>query len=171
MDHLWSPWRFGYVTGSERQPGCVFCHASRPPSAGLSAAASAKVDPLVVFTGSLAYVVLNKYPYSSGHVMVVPHRHVASLAELSADEMVEVAMLTQRCEVGLSEVYRPNGLNVGINLGQAAGAGIHEHLHVHVVPRWNGDSNFMTVVGETRVLPEDLVTSAERLRPVFARLA
>ena len=147
------------MTGSERKPGCVLCGA--PGSS----------DPLIVFSGQLAYIVLNKYPYSSGHVMVVPFRHVDSLAALTGDELQEIAVLTQRSEVALSEVYRPDGMNVGVNIGAAAGAGIHEHLHVHVVPRWAGEVGFMTAVGDARVLPEELTVSAERLRPVLARLA
>jgi ATP adenylyltransferase len=116
-------------------------------------------------------VVLNLYPYNNGHVMVVPYRHTASLASLTSDELQELAQLTQRSEVALLEAYRPQGINAGINLGKTAGAGILEHLHMHVVPRWAGDTNFMTIVGETRVLPEALTDSAERLRPIFARLA
>jgi ATP adenylyltransferase len=160
VDHLWSPWRLDYVTGAKKQAGCVFCDAPR----------SSVPDPLIVFAGRLAYVILNKYPYSSGHVMVVPYRHEASLAALSAEEMQELGVLTQRCELALSEVYRPDGMNVGINLGAAAGAGIHQHLHVHVVPRWAGDVGFMTAVGDARVLPEEPAVSAERIRPVLARL-
>ena len=171
MDHLWSPWRLDYVTGAEKKAGCVFCDAPRSSVRdGSRAEVPAEADPLIVFQGRLAYVILNKYPYSSGHVMVVPYRHLASLAALTADEMQEIGVLTQRCELALAEVYRPDGMNVGVNLGKPAGAGIHEHLHVHVVPRWRGDTNFMTVVGETRVLPEELGVSAQRLRPVFERL-
>jgi ATP adenylyltransferase len=157
MERLWSPWRLDYVTAAE-QPGCVFCDAPR------------SADPLVVFKGTLAYVILNKYPYNNGHLMIVPFRHTASLADLSGDEMQEIGVLTQRAERALTEVYRPHGLNIGVNLGKPAGAGIHEHLHVHVVPRWNGDANFMTVVGETRVLPEELTTTAARLKPAFGRM-
>ena len=103
--------------------------------------------------------------------MVVPYRHTASLAGLTPDELQELALLTQRSEVALVEAYAPHGINVGINLGKPAGAGILEHIHIHLVPRWNGDTNFMTAIGETRVLPEDLATSAARLRPIFARLS
>ena len=162
MDRLWSPWRLDYVTkGDAGETGCVFCDAPAIPSA----------DSLVVFTGHTCYVVLNLYPYNTGHLMVVPLRHVASLAALTGAEMDEVGRLTQRCEVALTEAYHPHGFNVGVNLGKSAGAGVIGHVHVHVVPRWNGDSNFMTVVGDTRVLPEELGASAERLRPIFSRLA
>ena len=160
MDRLWSPWRLAYVT-TEQHTGCVFCDAPR----------SSVQQSLVVHGGRLAYVILNLYPYNSGHLMVVPHRHVATLAALSAEEMQEVGVLTQLAERALTEAYHPHGLNVGLNLGKAAGAGIVEHLHLHVVPRWTGDANFMTVVGETRVLPEELGATAAKLRPIFARLA
>ena len=165
MDHLWSPWRLDYVTGekpSEKTPtGCIFCK----PRTG------AGRDPLIVFDGSLAYVILNRYPYNNGHLMVVPHRHLATLVDLSSDELNEVALLTQRSEAALREAYTLEGINVGLNLGKPAGGGIPGHLHVHLVPRWTGDTNFMTVVGETRVLPEDLPSSASRLAPIFERLA
>lgn len=162
MDRLWSPWRLQYVSGKTAPAaGCVFCDTARPPAE----------DSLVVFEGATCYVVLNLYPYNNGHLMVVPNRHIDTLTALEPGELQEVALLTQRAEGVLREAYRPQGINVGVNLGKAAGAGIHEHLHVHLVPRWGGDTNFITVVGETRVLPEDLVTTAARLRPLFARLS
>ena len=139
----------------------MFCHAPDP----------ATLDPLVVHQGKFAYVILNLYPYNNGHLMVVPYRHESSLAALTRDEMNEVGLLTQRSELALREAYKLEGINVGVNLGSSAGAGIEEHVHLHLVPRWNGDTNFMTVVGETRVLPEDIRTTAQRLRPIFARLA
>ncbi len=135
----------------------------------MAAGASPEPDPLVLFQGTLCYVILNLYPYNNGHVMVVPYRHVATLAALSRDEVVEMALLTQRCEVALNEAYQPQGMNVGINLGKAAGAGVLDHVHVHVVPRWSGDTNFMSVIGEMRVLPEDLNSTVARLRPIFEK--
>ncbi len=162
MDRLYSPWRLSYVTtASEPVAGCIFCRA----------VATDQVDPLVVARGGSAFVILNLYPYNSGHLMVVPNRHVASLAEVSAAERAELMDLTARAELAVTEVYRPQGINIGVNLGQAAGAGIADHLHVHVVPRWTGDTNFMSVVGNVRVLPEEVPASVERLRPVFERLA
>ena len=149
------------MTGGKTDEGCVFCRAPRLPNP----------ESLIVHSGTTAYVVLNLYPYNNGHLMVVPYRHVATLAALESAELQEIAALTQRSEIALTEAYQPHGLNVGINLGKPAGAGVLDHVHVHVVPRWNGDTNFMTVVGEVRVLPEDLQESAIRLRPIFERLA
>jgi ATP adenylyltransferase len=144
------------VTRRDDASGCIFC---------------LKQPELVVFEGTSCYVVLNLYPYSNGHLMVVPYRHVAALGALTPAELAEIGVLTQRAEAALTDAYKPHGINVGINLGKAAGAGILDHLHVHVVPRWSGDTNFMTVVGDVRVLPEDLGASAARLRPTFASLA
>jgi ATP adenylyltransferase len=160
MERLWSPWRLAYVTGTARETDCIFCDAV------LGAA-----PPLVVHRGATCFVILNLYPYNNGHLMVVPNRHIASLAEATPDELAEAIALARVAEIALTESYAPHGINVGINLGKAAGAGVLGHLHVHVVPRWNGDTNFMTVVGEVRVLPEDLAQTAARLRPLFARLA
>jgi ATP adenylyltransferase len=161
MDRLWSPWRLEYVLGHKPDAGCALCQAPHLP----------EQQSLIVFHGQTCYVVLNLDPYNNGHVMVVPHRHVAAFALLTPEELQELALLTQRSEIALTEAYQPQGLNVGVNLGRPAGAGILEHLHVHLVPRWTGDTNFMSVVGDTRVLPEDLTAGAERLRPIFARLA
>lgn len=161
MDRLWSPWRITYVRGEKPDTGCVFCAAPNLPPA----------ESLLVFEGRACYVVLNLYPYNNGHLMVVPYRHLASLGALTPEELQELAVLTQRAEAVLVEAYHPHGVNVGINLGKAAGAGVLDHLHVHLVPRWNGDTNFMTTVGETRVLPEALTDAAVRLRPIFERLA
>ena len=146
------------MKGTSHDAGCVFCEAP----------GHAETDSLIVHRGSTCYIILNLYPYNNGHLMVVPYRHVASLGGLTPDELQEMAQLTQRVEAVLIEAYQPQGINVGINLGKAAGAGILEHIHVHAVPRWAGDSNFMTVVGETRVLPEALATTAQRLRALFA---
>jgi ATP adenylyltransferase len=160
MDHLWSPWRLEYVTGKSSSPGCVFCEAL---------AGNSQAD-LIVFQGDTCFVILNLYPYNNGHLMVVPNRHIAKLAEATTPELNELIELTRRAEISLMQAYSPHGLNVGINLGKPAGAGVLDHVHLHVVPRWNGDTNFMTVVGTTRVLPEELPESAARLRPIFAAL-
>jgi ATP adenylyltransferase len=161
LDHLWSPWRLAYITGEARSKGCVFCEALTDPDGAA----------LIVFRGRTCFVILNLFPYNNGHVLVVPNRHIATLASATPEELTELAELTQRAEIVLTEAYTPHGMNMGINLGKPAGAGILDHLHMHVVPRWNGDTNFMTVVGQTRVLAEELPRTAERLRPIFARLA
>jgi ATP adenylyltransferase len=162
MDHLWSPWRLAYITAAgEERGGCVFCRALTDPDAA----------PLVLFRGRAAYVVLNLYPYNNGHLMIVPNRHIGQLAAATRDELGEMIELTQRAERAITEAYAPHGMNVGLNLGKSAGAGILDHLHIHIVPRWSGDTNFMTVVGGARVLPEELPQTGERLRPIFERLA
>jgi ATP adenylyltransferase len=162
MDHLWSPWRLDYVTGKSPKgaSGCIFCDAI----------AGGHQSDLVVFRGPTCFVILNLYPYNNGHLMVVPNRHLATLASATPEERGELIELTTRAEIALTEAYAPHGLNMGINLGKAAGAGVLDHVHLHVVPRWNGDTNFMTVVGRTRVLPEELPDTAARLRPIFSRL-
>jgi ATP adenylyltransferase len=149
----------------------VFCRAIGASAEAADALGAGAVDPLVVFQGRTAYVILNRYPYNNGHLMVVPRRHVATLIDLASDELHEIALLTQRSEAVLREAYDPGGINVGLNLGKPAGGGIHFHLHVHLVPRWIGDANFMSVIGETRVLVEELHTTADRLRPLFERLS
>jgi len=149
------------VTRADETNGCVFCEAL----------AGQDGQALVVHEGPTCFVILNLYPYNTGHLMVVSRRHVASLAALTRDELNEMALLTQRAEQALTEAYQPQGINVGMNLGRPAGAGIADHLHVHLVPRWTGDTNFMSVVGQVRVLPEELPRTAERLRPIFSRLA
>jgi len=161
VERLWSPWRLAYVTGAsgETSSGCIFCNTTEPGR-----------DDLIVARGRLSYVVLNLYPYNNGHLMVVPNRHVASLAALTAEERSEMLMFTTHAETVLNEAYVPQGINVGINLGRAAGAGVVDHLHIHLVPRWSGDTNFMTVVGDVRVLPEDLAGTKKRLGPIFERL-
>ena len=138
---------------------CVFCDNSRAGS-----------DDLVLVRGRVAYVILNLYPYNNGHLMVVPNRHVPNLASMAPDELAELMQLTRRSEIVLNEAYKPQGINVGINLGRPAGAGVADHLHVHLVPRWNGDTNFMTVVGNVRVVPEALDATKAKLEPIFDRL-
>jgi len=148
------------VTGTGASTGCVFCDAQ----------GEGGQSNLVVHRGRNCFVILNLYPYNNGHLMVVPNRHFGRLADATPDELIELIGLTQRAEVALTEAYAPHGLNMGVNIGKPAGAGVLDHVHLHVVPRWNGDTNYMTVVGETRVLPEELTQTAEKLRPIFARL-
>jgi ATP adenylyltransferase len=165
LEHLWAGWRRDYiVAATEREralglahdaPECVFCAlaASGPPSE----------DNLVVWRGDLTFVVMNAYPYASAHVLVLPLRHAATLAELTADESSELWWAAQGAVATIEKAYDPDGLNLGANLGRAAGAGIPSHVHLHVLPRWSGDTNFMTAVSETRVLPETLQLSWKRL--------
>ena len=160
MEHLWSPWRLAYITGAHGGTGCVFCNALTDPDA----------DALMVFRGKTCFVILNLFPYNNGHLMVIPNRHIATLGSATPDELCELMALTQAAEIALTEAYAPHGMNMGINLGKPAGAGVLDHVHMHIVPRWNGDTNFMTVVGRTRVLPEELPDTAAKLRPIFARL-
>ena len=160
MEHLWSPWRLAYITGAAQTSGCVFCNALADPEA----------ESLIVHRGRTCFVILNLFPYNNGHLMVVPNRHIATLASATDDELRELMALTRDAEIALTETYAPHGINMGINLGKPAGAGILDHVHMHVVPRWNGDTNFMTVIGRTRVLPEELPAVAAKLRPLFERL-
>ena len=163
MERLWTPWRLSYVTGAGGGGGCLFCEAAAEPAG--------EHQPLVLLRRPSAYVILNRYPYNNGHLMVVTARHVATLRDATREERSELMELTRHAEMALEEAYTPQGINVGINLGRPAGAGVVDHLHVHLVPRWNGDTSFMSVVGHVRVLPEELGQTAERLRPVFERLA
>ena len=159
MDFLFTPWRYAYVTGAEKAVECVFCAAF---ALGDDRRAG------IVHRGEHCFVILNSFPYTSGHVMVVPFRHTDQLQKLEPEAAHEMIALAQRTEGILRELYHPDGLNMGINLGKAAGAGIAAHIHMHVLPRWVADSNFMSVVGETRVLPEDLETTYRRIRERFA---
>ncbi|MGD8394555.1 MAG: HIT domain-containing protein [Candidatus Eiseniibacteriota bacterium] len=161
MDRLWAGWRMRYIEGHDPESECLFCAC---------ASTGDDREALVLERGRRCYVMMNRYPYTSGHVMVVPSRHVARLAELDAEERDELMALLARAERALAEAYRAQGFNMGVNLGMAAGAGIPQHLHAHLVPRWSGDTNFMSAVAETRVLPEALDRTYERLRAAFAAL-
>jgi ATP adenylyltransferase len=153
MKHLWAPWRLEYIKQADEQAGCVFCLA----------ADAADDEGLVVHRGEHAFVVLNKYPYSSGHLMVAPIRHVGEFGELDDREALEIHRLGQLGLVALAAVYEPQGYNLGWNLGRVAGAGVVDHVHLHVVPRWAGDTNFMPVLADVKVLPEHLAESRFRL--------
>ena len=164
MDFLWTPWRYSYVTGAAEdgvRHGCVFCRV-------LDAAVPER-DSLIVHRAAHNFVILNRYPYTSGHMMVVPYEHVAKLAAASEETAAEMIVLTRRVECVLDRLYQPDGVNVGMNIGRAAGAGVESHIHMHVLPRWVADSNFATVIGETRVLPEALELTWERARAEFER--
>lgn len=155
MDHLWSPWRRTYIQSEKNKVGCVFCN---------EIALEDGPENLVVFRGQLAFVILNRYPYTSGHLMVVPFEHNPSLDELEPDTRAEIMELTAQSLTVLRLEYRPDGFNIGINVGESGGAGILDHIHLHVVPRWNGDTNFMSALASTRVLPETLDESFDRIR-------
>jgi ATP adenylyltransferase len=155
MDYLWTPWRYRYIAEAKNSTGCVFCAAAE---------ANRDEEMLIVQRGVKNYVILNRYPYTSGHVMIVPYLHTADFAGLEKDTAAEMMLLTQRVQAAIDDVYHPDGFNLGMNLGRSAGAGIENHLHMHLLPRWAGDTNFMTTVGETRLEPEELSTTYTRLR-------
>jgi ATP adenylyltransferase len=156
MDYLWTPWRFQYMKEAAQGDGpeCIFCDAVRQ---------NRDEETLIAHRGKKAFVILNRFPYTSGHIMIVPYAHVAELNLCEAGALEETMSLAQRVELAYRANYKPDGMNLGMNLGKAAGAGVAGHLHLHMLPRWIGDSNFMTVTGETRVQPEDLKTTYERL--------
>ncbi len=188
MDHLWTPWRFAYITSADGAPrqgvptllrawpgdlGCVFCNLIASIDFAVNNGMDreeAEAAGGLVQRGKHCFICLNAYPYTSGHVMVMPYAHLDRLARLSSEAAHELIELSQKTERALERVYRPHGFNFGLNLGQAAGAGVAGHLHMHAMPRWVGDTNFMTTVGETRVIPEDLEITWKRLRGAFAAL-
>jgi len=188
MDHLWTPWRYAYVTNAESavragvpqaltswpgDHGCVFCNLiasiDHAIANGMDRGKAEEAGGLV-WRGKDCFVCLNAYPYTSGHVMVMPYAHLDRLAALSSDAAHELMDLAQMTERALERVYSPHGFNFGLNIGHAAGAGVAGHLHMHAMPRWTGDTSFMTTVSETRVLPEDLDTTWRRMRDAYAEL-
>lgn len=154
---VWAPWRMDYILG-EKTTECIFCTKPQEPQDATN---------LILWRGSHAFVICNRYPYNNGHLMIVPYIHAASLTALTPEQRSELMELTSLCERILTQALRPQGFNVGINLGAAAGAGIAEHLHIHIVPRWAGDTNYMTVVGELRVIPQHLDATYQLLAPYF----
>jgi len=159
MDFIWSPWRYSYLaSGGRKPPSCVFC---------IGKDSSQDADRLIVFRGIHNFVILNLFPYTSGHTMVAPYAHLDTIAAAQPEQLTEMMQLCQRTVAALQKLYQPDGFNLGMNLGTAAGAGIREHFHLHIVPRWTGDANFISVVGETRVLPEELHVTLERMKAVF----
>jgi ATP adenylyltransferase len=186
VDYLWTPWRYTYVTEGDRKKragvpeelsawpgdtGCVFCNmiaaVDYAEAHGMNRSAAERAAGIVLQARS-NYICVNRFPYTSGHILVVPYEHQPSLAGLPQETAREMMDLAQRAERALTEVYRPDGFNFGLNLGKSAGAGVAGHVHLHALPRWTGDTNFMTVVGETRLLPEDFAVTWERLRKAFA---
>ena len=161
MDYLWSPWRYRYVADAAKDDRCIFCDAL---------AMNDDAKSLIVLRAKKNFIILNRFPYTTGHVMIVPYAHVAELSACDAETLAEMMRLAARVQAAYAAVYKPEGYNLGMNLGRCAGAGITGHLHLHVLPRWGGDTNFMTVVGETRVEPEDLSTTYDKLRKALAAL-
>jgi ATP adenylyltransferase len=156
METMFAPWRMEYLVG-EKADGCVFCKCS------------IRCDDYIVFEGKTCFVMLNRYPYVNGHLMIIPERHLGGIEELTDEERKEIFALLDISVKVLKDAMNPHGFNIGMNLGKAAGAGIAEHVHVHIIPRWEGDTNFMSVVGNVRVIPEDLATTAAKLAPLFKK--
>ena len=159
MDHLWSPWRYRYVSNASEKDACIFC---------LKSAQRKDEENYILYRGRRNFVILNLFPYTTGHLMVAPYDHVATLEEAGQEVLAEMMELTRISESHLRAAYRPHGLNIGMNIGACAGAGIAGHIHMHVLPRWSGDANFMTTIGETRVMPEDLDTTYQKLARTYA---
>jgi ATP adenylyltransferase len=162
MDYLWSPWRYRYVSQAGKSEGCPFCQkAAGDPSHDR--------ENLVLHRGRNNFILLNLYPYTTGHTLVTPYAHIATLEEVTPDTLTEMMQMAQRLQAALRASYNPEGYNLGMNLGKCAGAGVADHVHLHLLPRWTGDSNFMTVVGEARVQPEDLLATYDKLAVFFPR--
>ena len=158
MDYLWTPWRYAYVTGAEKTSGCIFCELPKQDDQ----------KARIVHRGKHCYVVLNTYPYTPGHVMIVPYAHLDELQKVPLDGAHEMMDLSQQIERTLRGLYKPDGVNLGMNIGAAAGAGVAGHIHMHALPRWVADANFVSVIGETRVLPESLEVTWERIRKALS---
>ena len=159
MDYLWTPWRYAYVSGAAPVTGCIFCNAPKETDE----------KARIVYRGVQCYVILNTFPYTSGHAMIVPYAHLDELSKLPPDTALEMMTLTQRMEVVLRDLYHPDGINLGMNLGKAAGAGVTGHVHMHILPRWVADANFVSVIGETRVQPEALDVTWQRIREALSQ--
>ena len=153
MKVLWAPWRIKYIAG-DKEEGCIFC---KKPKEGNDK------DNLILYTGETSFIIMNRYPYSNGHLMTVPYKHTNSFSDLTQDERLDLMNLTAKC-LDILQVIKPEGFNIGMNLGRTGGAGIDDHLHFHIVPRWSGDNNFMPVIGDVRVMPEYLEETYETLR-------
>jgi ATP adenylyltransferase len=160
MDHLWSPWRYRYVQKADRAVGCIFCE---------KAAQDRDDENYIVHRARLNFIILNLFPYTTGHAMIAPYEHVATLESAADEAILEMMLLTKETQRHLGAIYKPHGFNIGMNIGEMAGAGIAGHIHMHVLPRWAGDANFMSTVGETRVLPEDLGQTYRKLKAAFGR--
>ena len=161
MKQLWAPWRLEYIVSEEKPDGCIFCIFPQQDE---------DEKNLILYRGKHAFVIMNRFPYSNGHLLVPPYRHIADIDDLTDEETLEIMQLTQKCCKVLKAVCRPDGFNIGINMGTAAGAGIADHVHLHVVPRWNGDTNFMPVFADVKVVPQALETTYKQLKAQFDRL-
>lgn len=157
MERLWAPWRIDYIL-NEKPSHCIFCVSSDQEQ---------DRDRLILYRTGLSLVMLNRYPYNNGHMMIAPFRHTADMNELSIAEMLDLFAALRLCRNVLEKTAAPQGFNIGINLGKAAGAGVDDHIHIHIVPRWNGDTNFMSVIGDVRIMPENLLNTYEKLLPGF----
>ncbi len=160
MDYLWTPWRYRYVSQRGTGDRCLFCEKA-------SGDVAHDREHLILHRAQRNFILLNLFPYTTGHAMVAPYAHVAHLDGVEKDVLAEMMELAQKLQIALKVVYRPHGYNLGMNLGESAGAGVADHLHLHVLPRWTGDSNFMTVISETRVQPEDILTTYDKLVKLF----
>lgn len=159
MKTLWTPWRMEYIEGkTDRAPGCIFCAAQERPHSA---------EDLILYRDSTLVVLMNRFPYANGHLLVAPARHIADLCDLSAGEHAAIAAMLARCTAILRKTFKPDGFNLGLNLGEVAGAGLASHLHWHIVPRWHGDHNYMTVLAEVRIIPEHIENTFARLLPEF----
>lgn len=158
MEKIWAPWRMEYIERSDDQKGCIFCKLPKEEN---------DRDNLILFRGERSFVIMNKFPYAAGHLMVAPNIHTSDLNDLSDKELTDISINVRRCINVLKKAMNPHGFNVGVNLGRSAGAGIIDHIHYHIVPRWNGDSNFMPVIGDVRVVSEGLEKTYDKLHPIF----
>ncbi len=159
MDQLWAPWRLEYII-SNKVEGCIFCEFPKE---------NEDEENLILYRGNHCFVIMNAFPYSNGHLMVAPYKHTGDVTELNSDESLEMMQLMQKCCNALKEIARPDGFNIGINMGTPAGAGIADHIHLHIVPRWNGDTNFMPVLADTKIIPESLKATYKKLKPCFEK--
>lgn len=160
MERIWAPWRMEYISKCDEQKGCIFCDLPKKEN---------DRENLILFRGEHSFVIMNKFPYAVGHLMVAPYRHTADLNDLSNDELTDISLNVRVCVNVLKKAMNPQGFNIGANLGRSGGAGIADHIHHHVVPRWNGDSNFMSVVGEVRLISESLKKTYDKLFPLFVK--
>ncbi|MBZ5552630.1 MAG: HIT domain-containing protein [Acidobacteriia bacterium] len=169
MDHLYTPWRYQFIRAIKAGAECIFCLAASTGEGTRGEQQARDRQRLVLYRGSQSFIILNRYPYTNGHLMIAPFAHLADLASCPVPLLAELMELAQRAEIALRDTYHPDGFNIGLNLGKSAGAGVEGHLHLHVVPRWVGDANFVSVIGETRLLPEELETTYDKLFPLLAR--